>query len=51
MSRTAAINEFNETLIKLFNGIENIFRFQTIETTTFMELYTYIFYILKFFSN
>jgi len=50
MSRAASINKFNESLNKLFNGIENIFRFQTIETTSWMELYTYIFYILKFFQ-
>jgi hypothetical protein len=50
MSGAASINKFNETLIKLFNGIENIFRLQTIEATTGPQLYTYIFYILKFFQ-
>ncbi len=41
MSRAAAINKFKDILSKLFIGIENILRFQTIDTTTWMEHYTY----------
>lgn len=41
MSEAAAINKLKDTLSKLFIGIENILRFQTIDTTTWMKLYTY----------
>ncbi len=42
MSRAAAIKKFDDILIELFDGIENILRFQSIEITSFMKLYTYI---------